>query len=119
MTETKETKKHFVVDIDYINDLATNIAENVPEEYYYLFCKELYEYLRCAINNGIYHDEDGNLDRGDPDYESEDCSSESGLSELAEEEYVVSKSEDGFYELSECDVKDCNAVGNEEIKSTE
>ena len=33
------------------------------------------------------------------------------LEKLAEEEYEVSMTSEGFYELSECDVKDCNAVG--------
>jgi hypothetical protein len=33
-----------------------------------------------------------------------------------DEEYEVSKNEEGFYELTECDVKDCNAVGKEEKK---
>jgi len=121
MTENKDIKKHFVIDIEYINDLAVNIAENVPEQYYYLFCKELYEYLKCAINNELYHNENGELppEDKDADYSTEDDLSSDSGSDLAEEEYVVSKTEDGFYELSDCDVKDCNAVGKEEIKSIE
>lgn len=117
MTETKEIKKHFIIDIEYINDLAVNIAENVPEQYYGVFCRELRDYLKCAINNEI--GSDGYLSTDD-----DDLSIDSG-SELEDEEYLVSKSEDGFYELSDCDVvapedvKDCNSVGKEEIKSND
>jgi len=119
MTETKEIKKHFIIDIEYINDLAVNIAENVPEQYYGVFCRELRDYLRCAIKS-IGEIEDANYSSTDED----DLSIDSG-SELEEEEYLVSKSEDGFYELSDCDVvapedvKDCNSVGKEEIKSND
>ena len=42
------SKKHFVIDMDYINDLAVNIAENVPEAYHQKFLIELNEYLKCA-----------------------------------------------------------------------
>ena len=97
------TEKHFVIDIEYINDLAGNIAENVPEAYYGKFVKELGEYLKCAMVI-------------DDDYSSE--SSDEG-SDLAEEEYEVSMTSEGFYELSECDVKDCNAVGKDEKKSND
>lgn len=103
--------KHFIIDVDYLNDLATNIAENVPEPYYGKFCRELREYLNCAIHNN-------NLDDEGSDYSSEDLSGSEAGSDLAEEEYEVNLTDDGFYELSECDVKDCNAVGKEEIKST-
>lgn len=88
------SQKHFVFDMDYIDDLACNIAENIPEEYHIKFLKELNEYLKCAT----FH------------YES---SSDSDLSDV-EEEYEVEKNEDGFYELTDCDVKDCNAVGTPE-----
>lgn len=40
--------KHFVVDMDFLNDIATAIAENVPEEYHKKFVKELNDYMRCA-----------------------------------------------------------------------
>ena len=103
------SQKHFVIDVDYINDLATNIAENVPKEYYGKFVKELWEYLNCAIID---------VDENDENYSSEDLSGSEAGSDLAEEEYEVNLTDDGFYELSECDVKDCNAVGKEEIKST-
>lgn len=89
--------KHFVVDMDFLNDIATAIAENVPEEYHKKFVKELNDYMRCATFE-VY----------------ETSSSESGESDLEEEVYEVDKDEDGFYELSDCDVKDCNAVGKEE-----
>ena len=88
--------KHFVVDMDFLNDIAVGIAENVPEEYHAKFLKELKEYMKCATFDV---------------YETE--SSDSG-SDLEEEVYEVEKDEDGFYKLSECDVKDCNAVGKEE-----
>tara|TARA_R110000824_G_scaffold106714_4_gene252390 strand:+ start:723 stop:1049 length:327 start_codon:yes stop_codon:yes gene_type:complete len=93
--DIKMSKKHFVIDMDYINDLAVNIAENVPEAYHQKFLIELNEYLKCAS------------------FEFENSDSESDLSEV-EEEYEVSINDEGFYELSNCDVKDCNAVGKEE-----
>tara|TARA_R100000664_G_C2758574_1_gene147584 strand:+ start:3729 stop:4046 length:318 start_codon:yes stop_codon:yes gene_type:complete len=94
------TEKHFVIDIEYINELACNIAENVPEAYYGKFVKELGEYLKCAM-----------VDNDDDDYSTEDDLSSDSGSDLAEEEYEVNMTSEGFYELSECDVKDCNAVG--------
>ena len=81
-----DSKKHFVIDIDYLNDIALSIAENVPEEYYVKFVNELYQYLKCAIS---------------------------------EEEYQVEVDENGFYTLSECDVKDCNSVGKENNNLTD
>jgi len=91
------SQKHFVVDMDYLNDLACSIAENIPEPYHKKFLKELGEYMRCAT------------------FEYEDTeSSESEDGDVAEEVYEVSKNNDGFYELTDCDVKDCNAVGKEE-----
>jgi hypothetical protein len=41
---------------------------------------------------------------------------ESGSEIYVDEEYEVSKNDEGFYELTECDVKDCNAVGKKEKK---
>jgi len=90
------SQKHFVVDMDYLNDLACNIAENVPEKYHKKFLLELSEYMKCASF----------------EFESSE-SDESDLSDV-DEEYEVSKNDEGFYELTECDVKDCNAVGKEE-----
>lgn len=78
--------------MDYLNDLACSIAENIPEQYHQKFLKELSNYMKCAT------------------FEYEDTDSESDLSDV-EEVYEVSKNDDGFYELSDCDVKDCNAVG--------
>ena len=89
--------KHFVVDMDFLNDIATAIAENVPEEYHKKFVKELNDYMRCATFE-VYGT----------------SSSESGESDLEEEVYEVDKDENGFYELTDCDIKDCNAVGKEE-----
>ena len=94
------TTKHFVVDVEYLNDIALNIAENVPVEYYSKFCKELNLYLKCAIVEEISDSSDENL-------------SDNSGSDLCEEEYEVEVDDDGFYTLAECDVKDCNAVGKE------
>jgi len=88
--------KHFVVDMDFLNDIAVAIAENVPEEHHPKFIKELKDYMKCATFE-VY----------------EDSSSESG-SDLEEEVYEVEKNEDGFYQLTDCDVKDCNSVGTPE-----
>ena len=90
------SQKHFVIDMDYLNDLACNIAENVPEPYHQKFLKELSNYMKCATFE-VY----------------ETDSSEGDLSDV-EEEYDVSKNDDGFYELTDCDVKDCNSVGTPE-----
>jgi hypothetical protein len=92
------SQKHFVIDMDYLNDLACSIAENIPEQYQKKFLKELSDYMKCATF----------------EYESSECSSESGESDVDEEVYEVSINDDGFYELTDCDVKDCNAVGKEE-----
>jgi predicted house-cleaning noncanonical NTP pyrophosphatase (MazG superfamily) len=97
----KMSQKHFVIDMDYLNDLACNIAENVPEKYHKKFLIELSDYMKCASF----------------EFESSDAEdSESGSEDYVDEEYEVSKNEEGFYELTECDVKDCNAVGKEEKK---
>ena len=106
-----DAQKHFVIDIEYLNDIALNIADNIPEAYYGKFCKELYEYLKCAIPP-LDEDDDG-------DYVSESESDDSdGASSLDEEVISVKKDDDGFYELTECDVKDCNSVGKEEKNNT-
>jgi hypothetical protein len=42
------SQKHFVIDMDYLNDLACNIAENVPEKYHKKFLIELSDYMKCA-----------------------------------------------------------------------
>ena len=100
------TSKHFVINIEYINDLALNIADNVPEEYYGKFCRELLQYLRCAITSGS-------------DISSEDMDTSSDISDLEEEVVSVSIDENGFYSLCDDDVKDCNSVGKEEKNITE
>ena len=66
------TEKHFIIDIEYINELACNIAENVPEAYYGKFVKELGEYLKCAM-----------VDNDDGDYSTEDDLSSDSGSDLA------------------------------------
>lgn len=97
--------KHYVIDIDYLNDIACNIAENVPAEFYDKFLKELKEYMKCAINDAYSSSE-------------ESLENESDCSDLDEEVYEVETDENGFYSIAECDVKDCNAVGKEEKIST-
>jgi len=88
-------QNHYIVDIDYLNDVACNIADNVPPEFYNKFLRELKEYMRCAIT---IRDSD----------ESSETESES---DLDEEVIEVETDENGFYSIAECDVKDCNAVG--------
>ena len=94
-SRTSVKKNHYVVDIDYLNDVACNIADNVPQEFYDKFLKELREYMKCAI---VLRDSD----------ESSETESES---DLDEEIIEVETDENGFYSIAECDVKDCNAVG--------
>lgn len=91
------TEQHFVIDIEYINDLAINVAENVPEAFYGKFCQELLNYLRCVE----IHTAD------------EDSSDESIEGSVEDEVISVSKDEDGFYQMDECDIKECNSVGVE------
>ena len=89
-------KNHYIVDIDYLNDIACNIADNVPPEFYDKFLKELKEYMRCAI---VLRDSD------------ESSETDESESDLDEEVIEVETDENGFYSIAECDVKDCNAVG--------
>ena len=90
-------------DIEYINDLALNIADNVPEAFYGKFCKELLTYLKCVE----IHTAD------------EDSSDASESGSVDEEVISVSKDDDGFYQMEECDVKDCNSVGVENYNLSE
>lgn len=92
------TEQHFVIEIEYLNDLALNIADNVPEAFYGKFCKELLTYLKCVTIEDVSDSESGS-------------SSEEGS--VDEEVISVSKDKDGFYQMDECDVKDCNSVGEE------
>ena len=90
-------QSHFVVDIEELNDIAEQIAEKIPPEFYGKYCRELREYLNCAMGAEYSTDE-----------------SESDLSDLDEEVIEVEIDEKGFYTLTECDIKDCNSVGVEE-----
>lgn len=99
INQMSETKNHYVIDIDYLNDIACNIADNVPPEFYEKFLRELKEYMRCAIT---IRESSANT--------SSSSESESD-SDLDEEVIEVETDENGFYSIAECDVKDCNAVG--------
>jgi hypothetical protein len=83
-------KNHYIVDIDYLNDVACNIADNVPPEFYDKFLKELKEYMRCAITIR----------------ESSESSESESDSDLDEEIIEVETDENGFYSIAECDVRD-------------
>tara|TARA_R110000772_G_scaffold51915_1_gene119165 strand:+ start:9652 stop:9930 length:279 start_codon:yes stop_codon:yes gene_type:complete len=89
------TTKHYIVDIDYLNDVACNIADNVPKEHYEKFLRELSEYIRCCILSGS-------------ESESDSESSEGEFEEVCEVEVDAN----GFLSIATEEVKDCDAVGN-------
>jgi len=103
--QSNPSGKHFVIDIDFLDNIACCIAENIPTEYHKKFLIELKEYLKCANFTYLSSESD-----------SENLSEDSG-DELINEEIEVSIDENGFYSIKDLDIKDCNRVGKEEKKS--